>query len=364
MQRRSVTRGFGSPATHSTYLCRSSFGIVPIALMTPRLVGFFLALAATGLASSSGCAPSSESEISASLSYGDVSSGDTSTAPPMDKFVGNITTRGEVRSDFMSYWDQLTPENESKWSSIEPSRDVMNWEALDRAYDFARRNGIPFKGHTFVWGSQYPRWIAGLPPEEQREEVEEWIRLFCERYPDTEMIDVVNEPPPHTTPPYMDAIGGAGATGYDWIVWSFERARHYCPNSILILNDYNVLVSDTVSFLRIVGAVQDSGYIDALGAQGHNLEAVSITELRSNLSRVLRTGLPLYVSEYDLNIADDAEQRKVMSQQFPLFYEEPQITGITLWGYIHGFTWKTDTGLIRDGVPRPALTWLMEYLGR
>ena len=44
-----------------------------------------------------------------------------------NKFLGNITTMGQVRSDFDLYWDQLTPENETKWESIE-------------------RNGSPFGG--------------------------------------------------------------------------------------------------------------------------------------------------------------------------------------------------------------------------
>ena len=43
--------------------------------------------------------------------------------------------------------------------------------------------------------------------------------------------------PPHTTPPYMNAIGGAGASGYDWIVQAFVWADQYCPNAILKLND-------------------------------------------------------------------------------------------------------------------------------
>ena len=30
------------------------------------------------------------------------------------KFVGNITTRGQVRSDFGQYWNQITAENECK----------------------------------------------------------------------------------------------------------------------------------------------------------------------------------------------------------------------------------------------------------
>ncbi|MGD8860262.1 MAG: endo-1,4-beta-xylanase, partial [Myxococcales bacterium] len=194
---------------------------------------------------------------------------DVGDGPP-EKFCGNITTLGMVRSDFIDYWDQITPENEGKWGSVEPVRDQMSWGGLDAAYEYARQHGIPFKQHTFVWGSQQPGWIAGLPANEQREEVEEWIRLYCERYPDTDMIDVVNEPPPHTTPPYAEALGGAGDSGYDWIVQSFVWARQYCPNAVLILNDYNTIEwpGDNEHFIDIVNRILAAGApIDAIGAQ-------------------------------------------------------------------------------------------------
>ena len=51
--------------------------------------------------------------------------------PPLKKYVGNIDTRGQVRSDFVDYWDQLTPENAGKWGSIEGTRDQMRWTSLD-----------------------------------------------------------------------------------------------------------------------------------------------------------------------------------------------------------------------------------------
>jgi endo-1,4-beta-xylanase len=281
------------------------------------------------------------------------------------KFVGNITTSGQVRSDFIQYWDQITPENEGKWGSVEATRDVMNWGPLDAVYDYAQQNGIPFKQHTLVWGSQFPSWITSLSPADQAAEVEEWIREFCQRYPSTALIDVVNEPPPHTTPPFINAIGGPGQTGYDWIIWSFQKTRQYCPNAILILNDYNVLRWDTDRFISIVNAVKGSGFIDAIGAQGHGLETQSFGELQTNLNKLItQIGLPIYVSEYDIDLADDTGQRNVMAQQFTLFWNTPQIVGITLWGYIHGSTWRPNTGLIRNGVPRPAMTWLMDFLGR
>ena len=80
------------------------------------------------------------------------------------------------------------------------------------------------------------------------------------------------------------------------------------------------------------------------------------------LFRSERTGLPMYVSEYDIEATDDQTQLRHMQTHFPIFYEHPQVHGVTLWGYIYGSTWRTGTGLIRNGQPRPALTWLMDYL--
>lgn len=284
------------------------------------------------------------------------------------KFVGNITTSGQVRDDFVQYWDQITPENEGKWGSVEGTRNQMNWSGLDRAYEYAKQHGIPFKQHTFVWGSQQPSWIGGLPQADQKAEVEEWIRLFCERYPDVALIDVVNEPPPHTTPAYLEALGGAGASGYDWIVQSFKWARQYCPNAILIMNDYNNIEygGDNSHFLEIVERIRSAGApIDALGAQAHDAHKLSASVVQGFIEKLSATGLPIYITEYDIDVADDVQQRKVMEEQFPLFWNDEHIAGITLWGYVVGATWRPNTGLMTaDGTERPALSWLREFLQR
>jgi endo-1,4-beta-xylanase len=244
----------------------------------------------------------------------------------------------------------------------------MNWDGLDRAHDYAKAHGIVFKQHTFVWGSQQPSWLNGLPAAEQKKEVEEWIRLFCERYPDVALIDVVNEPPPHTTPAYMEALGGAGASGYDWIVQAFKWARQYCPNAVLILNDYNNIEygNDNSHFLDIVERIRAAGApIDALGAQAHDAFKLPSNTVQGFIEKLTATGLPLYITEYDINLADDAEQQRVMQEQFPLFWKDEKIAGVTLWGYIVGATWRDNTGLMSSaGSPRPALVWLQQHLGR
>lgn len=290
---------------------------------------------------------------------------DTTAPPPPpigDKFVGNITTRGQVQSDFIQYWNQITPENEGKWGSVEGTRDQYNWGPVDRIYEYARQHDIPVKAHTFVWGAQAPGWISGLSAAEQRAEIEEWIRDYCTRYPDTAMIDVVNE----AVEGHAPARYAANAFGNNWITESFRLARQHCPNAILIYNDFNFMTWDTEAILTLIDPAVKSGYVDAIGLQAHSLYDPQIwtaQQIQDKLDLIHnRTGLPMFVSEYDIEATDDQTQLRYMQMHFPVFYEHPQVLGITLWGYVYGATWREGTGLIRNGQPRPALTWLMNYL--
>lgn len=293
------------------------------------------------------------------IAFGTVSGGGPGPIPAL--FVGNITTNGVVRNDFTQYWDQLTPENEGKWGTVEATRDVYNWSGLDQAYNYAMANNIPFKQHTFVWGNQAPGWIHSLSASEQAAEIEEWIRDYCARYPNTAMIDVVNE----ATPGHAPATYAQNAFGNNWIIRSFQLARQYCPNAVLILNDYNVLSWDTDAFIQMATPAVNAGVVDALGAQGHGLEGQSLTSIQNKLNQVAALGLPIYISEYDVARTNDQEQLQIMQTQFPLFYNHPSVAGITLWGYVVGATWVNGSGLIQsNGTPRPAMTWLMNYLGR
>lgn len=310
-----------------------------------------------GSSSSSGSSSSASTSSSTSSSSGSSSSGNAALDHPF--FVGNISAQGEVRSDFIQYWNQITPANEGKWPSVEGTRDVYNWAPLDRVYNYARQNGILFKHHTFVWGAARPSWQSA-PQAEIAEEFEEWIRDFCERYPDTELIDVVNEPLPGHAP----AVHAQVAFGGNWITRSFQLARQYCPNSVLILNDYDVIRWETDRFIELVRPVIQSGYVDAVGLEAHGLEGFPAADIQQRLDYLWeQLQVPMYITEYDVDLADDAKQLQTYQEQFPVFYNHPHVKGITIYGYIYGKTWRAGTGLIRqDGTHRPAMTWLMNYI--
>jgi endo-1,4-beta-xylanase len=288
-------------------------------------------------------------------------------ASPVGKFVGNITTGRSVDPSgrkFSTYWDQITPENAGKWGSVQRSATAaFDWTTLDSIYDYAQKNNVVFKQHVFVWGSQQP---TGTLTEA---DVKKWMTEFCKRYPKTALIDVVNEPPPHTTPSYANAIGGGTNGDWKWIINAFTWARAACPNAILILNDYNNIeyADQNQHFIDIAKTVKAAGApIDAVGAQAHGLAGnISTNTMKSLLTKMhTDTGLPVYITEYDIGLADDQQQLTKYQEHMGFFLGTEWIRGVTIWGWIDGQTWVKDTGLIKNGNARPAMTWLMQQLER
>ncbi|MBN2576850.1 MAG: endo-1,4-beta-xylanase [Deltaproteobacteria bacterium] len=284
----------------------------------------------------------------------------------MPKFFGNIDTRGSIRSDFASMWDQFTPENAGKWGSVQGGgQSSFNWASLDKMYKYCNDNNIIFKEHCFIWGSQQPGWVDNSNGEAA---VKAWMKAFCERYPNTRVIDVVNEPL-HPVPKYRDGIGGAGSSGWDWIVNALKWAREACPNAVLVVNDYNTIEwsNENGRIVSLVNAVKKAGGpIDVVGCQAHDIAKVSQSTMTSYAQKIIdQTGLPLHMTEMDIGIADDNQQLQKMKDFVTWAWGNSKVTGITYWGYIVGATWRSNTGLMTDsGAKRSALTWLLDFLGR
>jgi hypothetical protein len=207
--------------------------------------------------------------------------------------------------------------------------------------------------------------MNNLSQSEQLEEITEWYDAVAERYPDLDYIDVVNEAlPGHAPAPYKNALGGDGTSGYDWIVKAFIMARERWPKAVLIYNDYNTFQWNTDGFIDLLKKIVAAGApVDAAGCQSHDLNDMSGTAFKTVLERIHNeTGLPILISEYDINIQDDQLQLKRYQEQIPVMWEADYVAGVTLWGYVYGSTWVDHSGLIKNGVERPALKWLREYM--
>jgi endo-1,4-beta-xylanase len=301
----------------------------------------------------------------------------TPTGPPLatgkSKFLGGVSSPSQ-NLHLAAYFNQVTPENGGKWGSVEPTRDDMSWNDFDVAYALAKSNGFPFRMHTLIWGNQQPNWIAALPVSEQRAEIEEWFAEVANRYPDIDFIDVVNEPlhdPPDDPADggYIQALGGSGATGWDWVIEAFKLARRYFPNAKLGINEFSVTntTSDMIRYVELIELLKKDGLIDTAGVQGHAFSTrpnIPMSTHVENLDRLAATGLPIYVTELDIDGPTDAIQLADYQRIFPVFWEHPAVRGITLWGYRPGH-WRTAQGAflaLDNGAERPALVWLKDYV--
>ena len=293
-------------------------------------------------------------------------------ADSQDKFLGSCYGSGENDTEFLSFFNQVTPENAGKWGSVEGTRDQMNWGSLDKIYKMAKDNGLKYKHHVLIWGSQQPSWISNLPANEQLEEIEEWMAAVADRYPEIDQIEVVNEPLAGHAPPdgtnnhanYADALGGKGETGWDWIITSFELARKYFPNTQLLINEYGIINStrNTKTYCEIIKLLNDRELIDGICYQAHGFSMNGdVSVMKQNLDDMAAFGLPIYPSELDIDGETDKKQLQDYQDYFKMFWEHPSVQGITLWGYTPNM-WRGQAWLVNNGVERPAFKWLKAYL--
>lgn len=299
------------------------------------------------------------------------------------KYLGNIIGYGSVRSDYLELWNGVTAENASKWGSIERTRDNMDWSGSDNIYNFAETNHLMYRYHAIAWGSQYPSWIEALSSDVTafRAEVEEYMAAISGRYTYIDQIDVLNENmylntwngQEHAagTPYFREGLGGPGETGYDWAIWLFEKAREYFPDSKLVLNDFELENNPDgiYEMLDLVTVLRDRGLIDGFGTQAHTFNVDPMANkpsvLADRISLMASGGVPVFVTELDLAGQQNTEASQLRSYQelFPVYWEHPDVAGITLWGYVEGSTWKEGTGLLNaDGTKKDAMLWLEDYM--
>ena len=288
------------------------------------------------------------------------------------KFLGNITTRGNVEAGggvpkYYELWNQITCENESKWSSVEGTRGNFNWNGANNAFNYAKQHDFTYKFHALVWGAQYPSWLESLTPKDRFAAMTNWFDHAKAQYETLPMIDVVNEAVgmhQQGNPMMKETLGGGGKTGYDWLIKAFEMAYERWPDAILIYNDYNSIRWDLDNYITLVQTLRDAGApIDAYGNQSHELSDISLTELENALKKQQDAlKMPMFSTELDIDLSNDTQQKNQYQKVLPAFWEKPYCAGVTLWGYVLGATWVTNSGLYRDGVERPAMTWIKEYM--
>ena len=269
------------------------------------------------------------------------------------------------------HFSTIIPGNAMKISYIHPREDFYNWEEIDFIVDFARKENLSMRGHTFVWHSQTSDWIFLDGNEEVSKSklfkrLEDHIFTVAPRYSnDIYAWDVINEAL-HDESSGEDGfrlskwykIGGKEI--YDF---AFQKMREAAPKTKLFYNDYNNESGEKLERnLKYLSSLLDRGIpVDGVGIQGHWFYNFPDEKtLRNAFERYSALGLDIELTEVDISLYnwDEArkkedfftsrpedritQQAKVYMDIFTIAREYPSVKNITMWGAADNLTWLDD----------------------
>ncbi|MBR4634705.1 endo-1,4-beta-xylanase, partial [bacterium] len=296
-----------------------------------------------------------------------------------DKFkIGTSVSPNEfnVGSDFIKkHFNSITPENELKPDFIinqqacqsqgnNVNTQVVFGSGTQTTLKFCEDNGIPLRGHTFVWYSQTPDWFfrenfnsggnyASKDIMDQRLEsfIKNTFELIASKYPKLEVYayDVANEL-------FLNDGGGmrdAGNSNWvkiygddSFVVKAFTYARKYAPKGCkLFINDYNEYIpAKTDDIYNMAMKLKQLGVIDGIGMQSHlDIGFPSASLYKTALEKFISTGLEVQITELDITTNNNfTAQAELFKSIFQLAVDNAShITALTLWGTNDSISWRS-----------------------
>lgn len=304
------------------------------------------------------------------------------------KFLGNmIADKQEIPEDFQTYWNQVSPENACTWTVVEKERGKFDFSGCDRIYSWAQEKEVKFLFRNLLWGTHTPQWLYNLDIDETKKAVENWFDEVVKRYPKLSMIEVMSGGSRDSYGHYHSGFGsgnkiiealGGDNNDYKFVATAFKMARKRWPQAVLIFNDYDDYGWKNNQGAELIKKIQEQGApVDAYGiisatlvqGTGPAAQCFSTERIQSGIQEIYdKIKIPLLISEYSVGTSNDSLQKACYSEHIPLFMKSEYIAGVTLWGYLYevgASVWadESNPGLIKEGMDRPAMTWLKEYFG-
>jgi endo-1,4-beta-xylanase len=267
----------------------------------------------------------------------------------------------EPAPDHLKY-RQLVPElfntavfeNNLKWPPL-----AGDWgpgwtlDVAQRGAIWLKERDIETRGHVLVWPSfrNLPRSLKALEkdPAKLRAAVKAHVKeLAAAMRGHLAHWDVMNEP--FDNHDLMDLLGR------DVMVEWYKEARAADPHAALFINDYAILSGGggttahrdhyeaTIRFL-----IDQGTPLDGIGMQGHFGAALtSPDDLFAILDRYAKFGKQIWVTEFDLDLDDEALAASYLKDFYTTLFSHPAVGGILMWGFWDGAHWKKNAPLYRE----------------
>ena len=331
-------------------------------------------------------------------------------------------------------FNQIAPENDLKWALIQPRSgpDGYDFGPADAYVNFGLSNHMYIVGHTLVWHGQTPTWVfagTNLPPgitnasaltspvptnnvgtnagrrargpggfgrggfgfngprasrEELLQRMHDHIATVVGRYKGKIKVwDVVNEAIDDRGTNILRNSLWLQIIGPDFIAKAFEYAHEADPDAILRYNDYSLENPEKRQILiTLIKSLQAQHVpVMAIGSQTHvSVSGPSFEEEDKTLSDLEQLGLPIHITELDVNSAEQGQRktgadvadnaattqgglvndsdRRLADQYGNLFRaflkHRNSVKVVTLWGVNDGVSWRAQgRPLLFDAEDKP-----------
>lgn len=300
------------------------------------------------------------------------------TAVPAARLLGTSTDDETFRQTLLRLFNYATLENDLKWPEY-----LREPERAHRAVAWLRERGLEVRGHTLIWPGWNPGYLVPASIRERFLEMKQtdveaarkFLREACaERVLTATRAlagqirdwDVINET--YANHDIMDELGR------EIMVEWFKLARQGDPNAVLYLNDYGILEGGGRDQRHIDHFFNDAkfildngGPIGGIGIQGHwGSTLTSPVKMLEILDRFATLGLPIQITEFDINIDDEQAQALFTRDALITIFSHPSTDAFIKWGFWERSHWLPRSAMFRaDWSKKPnAHVWEEWVLGR
>ncbi|KAJ3054369.1 hypothetical protein HK097_001978 [Rhizophlyctis rosea] len=281
-----------------------------------------------------------------------------SAAASKGKYVGTITDPAYINGSDRTYntialneFNYVSAENSMKWDAIEPSNGGFSWNNADTVVNWAQQNNMKIRGHTLVWHSQLPSWVANgsWSKSTLTTVIQNHVRTVMTRYKGKiAQWDVVNE--------IFDESGGARSSVFsrvfggldEFVTIAFNAARAADPSAILCINDYNLDYSGgkATGMVNLVKRLKANGVpIDCIGSQAHLMVGQVSSSFSSTLSSLCSAAGKCAITELDIRAKTPISSSGLSQQQTDYTtavracVNLSNCLGVTVWGITDSRSW-------------------------
>jgi len=295
---------------------------------------------------------------------------------------GDLLNNTTVTQLQAQQFNMLTPGNEMKWDTTQPSQTTFNFTPGQNIVNYAVAHNERVRCHNLVWHSQLPSWVSSLPSNQVQGAMENHITNEVNAYKgECYAWDVVNEPfnDDANATPRADAFFNAMGIGY--IADALKVAHAADPAAKLYINDYNIEGMNAKSnamFSLAQSLLQQGAPLNGIGFESHFIEGQNPSGMQANMQRFANLGLDVAVTELDDRFTSLPPSNAGLQQQATDFSNAvkaclgvTRCVGVTQWAIGDADSWVPGafsgqgaaTMFDQSYNPKPAFTAVQTALG-